>query len=252
MRILPGFLKELSKHIPAVLFETVEWSELASEIPKISRRIIQKDGYEELFNSYKNQLLVEKICVREMLSGDLELSHAMGERILTLYFAQVYSDQGVFLDLRSSHFASDDQFLEWHPNGLWVKFDPSFLKGLREVYEGFYLENEELYYKGLLEIGLLREDFSIDDKKILADIFKKQFGNSLHEDIKFEMDHLNQSMIKMSEFMLNKKLKISKDFLYLGIYLVTMYSTLEKINAKLPVKAIYLKSRDRFFTSVKS
>ena len=49
MRILPGVLKELLKHVPTVLFEAVEWSVLASELPKLSRRIIQKEGYNELF-----------------------------------------------------------------------------------------------------------------------------------------------------------------------------------------------------------
>jgi hypothetical protein len=127
-----------------------------------------------------------------------------------------------------------------------VQFDPRFKEGLLKVYEGFYLEKDEEYYQGLQEIGLLRDDFSEADKRELGDLFKKQFGKGLHEEIKFELNHLRDSIIGMSHFMLNKKVKVSKDFLYLGIYLVTMYSALEKCHSPLPVKDIYLNVRGRF------
>lgn len=252
MKILPGFLKELSKHIPTVLFETVEWSELASEIPKISRRIIQKDGRDELVAHYQPIIVSHGIEVKDKSDSGLKFNRAMGEKILTLYFMQIFDPRGAFIDFRDTHFGTKDTSLVWIPNNFWTKWDTTFQEGLKKVYDGFYLEKEDLYYEGLTEIGLLRAEFGPDEKKILGDIFRKQFGNSLHEDTKFELEHLNQTIVKMSEFMLQRKVKISKDFLYLGIYLVTLYSTLEKINEKLPVKEIYLKSRDNFLTSVKS
>lgn len=248
MRILPGVLKELSKHVPAVLFETVEWSELMSEIPKISRRIIQREGHDELFEQHKALLDPYHINVTasaikpHSLKGD----KAAGEKILTLYFAQLFSPHGIFLDIRSHHFESSNGELKWSPSGLWTNFDESFRQGLLKVYEGFYLENDELYYLGLEEIGLLKKDFSKEDKEILGNLFRAQFGKALNEEMKFELEHFRNSIIKMSDFMLSKKVKISKDFLYLGIYLVTLYSTLEETESKLPVKQIYLDVRGRF------
>jgi hypothetical protein len=248
MRILPGVLKELSKHVPTVLFQTVEWSELASELPKISRRIIQKEGYDELFHTQKE--LLHPYCIdlidNPIKDANSPSTRTAGEQILTLYFTQLFSSGGLFLDLRSSNFSQEETHLKWHPTGLWTKFDEKFRQGLLDVYEGFYLQNDELYLSGLNEIGLLKESFTALERKELGDIFRDQFGKAIDEDQLFELDHFKDSIIRMSNFMLNKKVKISKDFLYLGIYLVTMYSTLEETKIKLPVKQIYLDVRGRF------
>src|SRR4051794_26992519 len=100
MRILPGVLKELSKHVPSVLFQTVEWSELASELPKISRRIISKDGYDELFLRQKELLNPYHIVLTNetLTNRSTNADKWAGEKWLTLYFAQIFSPYGIFLD----------------------------------------------------------------------------------------------------------------------------------------------------------
>ena len=248
MRILPGVLKELSKHVPTVLFQTVEWSELAHELPKISRRMIQKEGYEDLYTANKTLLHPYNIMLTDLPLTQTKLNSDkwVGEKILTLYFTQLFSSDGLFLDLRSNHFDNQYPELRWHPTSLWTQFDEKFRRGLLDVYEGFYLENDDLYYEGLEKIGLLKTDFSPEDKKQLGDLFRDQFGKALDEDMQFDLEHFKTSIIRMSDFMLKRKVHISKDFLYLGIYLVTMYSTLEETQAKLPVKQIYLEVRGRF------
>lgn len=245
MRILPGVLKELVKHVPTVLFQAVEWNELAHELPKISRRIIQKEGYNELLAEQKELLSSLGILVsEEALTGSLTVDKAVGEKWLTLFFIQFFSPHGVFLDLRSSHFKTNNGNLIWHPSALWTRFDDKFQKGIFKVYDGFYLEKRDVYFEGLTEIGLIQPEWSLDDKNKLAELFRSQFGSSVNEDMSFDLDRFQTSIIKLSDFMLNKKVKIPKDFLYLGIYLVTLYSSLEETKAKLPVKEIYLKVRD--------
>lgn len=248
MKILPGVLKELSKHVPAVLFQTVEWSELASELPVISRRMLQKEGYEDLYEANKELLDPYSVILTDKLHKNSNLVHnkAAGEKLLTLYFAQLFSPHGLFLDLRESHFTADDDNLYWNPSSFWTVFNEEFRQGLLKVYEGFYLENDNLYHQGLTQIGLLKETFTVDEKKQLGDLFRGQFGEALTSEMKFNLAHFNDSIIKMSDFMLSKKVNISKDFLYLGIYLVTLYSALEEVNTPLPVKKIYLNVRGRF------
>lgn len=248
MKILPGVLKELSKHVPTVLFQTVEWSELASELPKISRRIIQREGFEELFTHQKALLDPYSIILTDgpVKHVGFQQDKLAGEQLLTLYFSQLFSPYGMFLDLRSANFERKEDKLFFKPTGFWTKLDESFREGLLKVYEGFYLENDELYHQGLVEIGLLKNDFSPEDKKKLGDLFRAQFGEALDRPMKFELEHFRNSIIKMSDFMLSKKVNISKDFLYLGIYLVCLYSTLEETQCELPVKQIYLDVRGRF------
>lgn len=245
MRILPGVLKELAKHVPTVLFQTVEWNELAHELPKISRRIIQKEGYAEILSYQKDLLAPFQITVTEdPVTTAPKMDKAAGEKWLTLYFAQLYSPQGLFLDLRCNHFSTTEQSLIWHPSPFWAKFDETFRLGVLKVYEGFYLDQNDLYYEGLQQIGLIQPEWSEDDKQKLADLFRSQFGSAQTEEMNFDLDHFKSSIIKLSDFMLKKKVKIPKDFLYLGIYLVTLYSSLEDTHAKLPVKEIYLNVRN--------
>ena len=248
MRILPGVLKELSRHVPTVLFQTVEWSDLAAELPKISKRMLQKEGFEELYQSNKDLLNPYSIqlTAHALDRNDFFNKRWVGEKILTLYFVQLFSGNGLFLDLRSNHFTEKDSLLLWSPSNFWTKFDEHFRLGLLKVYEGFYLENDEIYYNGLEAIGLLKKDFSLSDKKQLGDLFRAQFGSALTEDMKFDLEQFKNSIIKMSNFLLSRKVNISKDFLYLGIYLVTMYSILEELDEKYPVKRIYLEVRERF------
>jgi predicted unusual protein kinase regulating ubiquinone biosynthesis (AarF/ABC1/UbiB family) len=248
MRLLPGVLKELVKHVPTILFQVIEWKDLASELPKISRRILQKEGYDAIKEEQEKLLAPFPITLtKENLSSQkMIVDKAVGEAFLELYFAQLYSKDGLFLDLRTQNFSWEKNHLLWNPTGFWTKFSDSFRDGLTKVYDGFYLEDEALYYDGLKSIGLISDDWSEADKKKLGDLFKDQFGKALDQPMNFSLKHFQQSIFKMADFILQKKTKISKDFLYLGIYLVTLYSSLDQTEEKLPVKEIYLRVRSKF------
>lgn len=247
MRILPGVLKELAKHVPTVLFQAVEWNELAQELPKISRRMIQKEGYAELFDYQAQRLKSENIeCTTAPLHHkNAEGDKLFGEKLLTIYFSQIFSNAGLFLDLRAHHFEQKDNTLHWHPTAFWTQLTEDFRLGLIKVYDGFYLGNESLYFEGLKDIGLIGKDWSKEDQLALGTLFKEQFGDAQTSEVKFTLDHLNQSIVKMSDFMLKKKMKIPKDFLYLGIYLVGLYSSLEETGVSYPIKDIYLNVKNR-------
>jgi hypothetical protein len=253
MRILPGVLKELMKHVPTVLFQTVEWSEIMSEVPALSRRMLQKDGYAELAEKQKEILKDLPLCVRHEPVNGPAFKPGDGKTILSLYFRQLFSPHGVFLDLRSQHFSHETDVLLWNPGPLWTKFSPRFREGLVEVYDGFYEEKDELYKSGLVKIGLLNLDWPMADQDRIMEIFRKHFGAAKSADVTFKVEDLKNGMVSMSKFLLEKKASIRKDFLYLGIYLVTMYGTLEETGEALPVKEIYFSSRIHSpLTSVKS
>lgn len=248
MRILPGVLKELLKHVPTVLFEAVDWSVLASELPKLSRRIIQKEGYAELFDLQGAFLAPFKVNVVSHVDKlhNLQNQELAAEKILTLYFAQIFSPHGLFLDLSPAHFEikSDNGELNFKPSAMWAKFNPEFSQGLQEIYDGFYYEDEVLFHRGLLKSGLTSNNWPEADRHTLAELFKSNFGASLTTEMSFDLETFRESFLKIADFMLNKKVNISTDFLYLGIALVTMYSSLEKSGAKVNVREIYLKVKN--------
>jgi hypothetical protein len=242
MRILPGVLKELVKHVPTVLFEVVEWKILASELPKLSRRLLNKEGYPELFDQQAKFLSALNIHLVTELSHQKEAQNKqlLAQNILALYFAQLLSPHGFFLDLGPTHFEMKNNGLHFAPSGLWTKFDQTFSKGLKDIYDGFYLEDEDLFHKGLIQSGLTSNKWPSEDRLKLAELFKSHFGASLTSEMSFDLKTFKASFFKIADFMLEKKVTISTDFLYLGIGLITLYSSLESLGEKINVKEVYL------------
>jgi hypothetical protein len=248
MRILPGVLKELATHVPTVLFKVVDWSELGHEIPVLSRRIIQGEGYSEIFlkqQDFLSPLDINLTQTEPQSSGEFQ-GPRIAQQWLHLFFAQLFSPHAIFLDLRTHHFAVEDNKLKWHPNNLWTRLRPDFQAGLVKIYDGFYYENRDLYFEGLMQTGLMAKDWSDADREQLAELFKNQFGSSLGDEMHFTLDSFKDSLIEISHFLLEKKVNITKDFLYLGIYLVTLYSALERLGTPLSVKKEYLEVREKF------
>lgn len=248
MRILPGVLKELTKHVPSVLFQAVDWNELAHEVPKLTRRMIQKEGLTDLLVAQRP--LFEKqgiILTLDSLSPtSLSLDQENGRKILMFFFAQLFIGNGIFLDLRPKHFQGNDSNLRFQVSGFWTKLDPDFRNSLIKVYDGFYQDDEILYKEGLLGMGLIHSNWSEKEKNDLAEIFGRQFGKNRSGEVMFKLDDLNQTIIEISHFMLERKVKVSKDFLYLGIYLVTLYGVMEETGLPFPVKDLYLETKALF------
>lgn len=242
MRILPGVLKELVKHVPTVLFEAVEWRVLSQELPKLSRRVLQKEGYAELFERQKTYLSPFKIDLVPQVSKafDPQNKKLAAERILTLYFAQLFSPHGLFLDIGPTHLEMDGEVLDFNPNGVWTKFSPEFADGITDIYDGFYNDDDSLFHQGLIKSGLSSPKWPQKDRDALADLFKSHFGASVSGEMTFELETFKKSFLKVADFLLEKKVKISTDFIYLGIALITMYSSLEKTNVSVNVKNVYL------------
>jgi hypothetical protein len=223
-----------------------------SEVPVLSRRMLQKEGYSELADKQKEILKDLPVCVRHEAVNGPKFKPGDAKTILSIFFRQLFSPYGVFLDLRSLHFNHETDVLLWNPGVLWTKFAPEFREGLIEVYDGFYEGKDELYRSGLVKIGLLNLNWSLEDQNKIMEMFRKQFGADL-ANVAFKVEDLTNGIVSMAQFLLERKARIKKDFLYLGIYLVTMYGTLEETGESLPVKEIYLSSRNqRPLISVKS
>lgn len=242
MRILPGVLKELVKHVPTVLFEAVEWRVLSQEFPKLTRRILQKEGYAELFERQKSHLAPFKINLVPQVSKafDPQDKKLAAERILTLYFAQLFSPHGLFLDIGPAHLEMDGEELNFNPNGIWTQFGPEFADGITDIYDGFYNDDDKLFHQGLIKSGLSSPKWPEKDREALASLFKSHFGASASGEMTFELETFKKSFLKVADFLLEKKVKISTDFIYLGISLITMYSSLEKTKVSVNVKNVYL------------
>ena len=129
---------------------------VAMNMGKLSYQYLFSKGVSEMKSNLEGSL-PEGISF-EYYNGEPKTNEEIGEALLELYFYQVLSGEKVFLDLRPSCFEKADGGLRWTPNGLHCQLDHKFQEGLSELYQGFfYGDDNSLYEKGLLKIGLLHE-----------------------------------------------------------------------------------------------
>jgi len=236
MESAPGFLKEILPYISPRVFDLMDIPTVALNMGKLSVQYMFSQGVEKAKGDLDG-FLPEKIGFESTKEGSVDPKEK-GEALLELYFTQVLLGKTIFLDLRPGRFKEGD-FLEWSPNGLHCRFNKNFHRGLSNMYIGFYQDKTELYEKGLGQIGLISSQDSEGDRNEMMKIFNEHFGDGNQESVSFEMEHFVSSFHQIFDRIFHQNKKLSEDFVYLGIYLVTLYLNLEKNGEALNVRAAF-------------
>lgn len=229
--LMPKYLKEIFSHVPTVAFKLVSWSELWHETKDVLKNyngeILNDDLYAFLKEELQKRVLLPQ---SEVTPGDV-----CPEFVLKLYFLQLKNPHGVFLDLRPSRFKMDLQVEHtFVPNFLQYKFGEDFKKSLIKLYTGFYGNAEDKFKEALDELGLTK-GLSSSKKEELASMFHAHFGGGDKEQAEFDLLTFNDSFFSIFKFFVDNKIKLSADFIYLGVYLITLYMHMDKtgpINVK--------------------
>lgn len=229
--LMPKYLKEIFSHVPTVAFKLVSWSELWQETKDVLKNynaeILNEDLYAFLKEKLQGKILPPQ---SESTPGGV-----CPEFALELYFTQLKNPYGVFLDLRSSRFKIGlQEEYTFVPNFLQYKFSESFKKSLIKLYTGFYGKEDDKFKSGLDELGLTK-NLSFEKKEELSSMFYSHFGGSSVTETEFDLKAFNNSFFKIFKFFVDNKIKLSADFIYLGVYLITLYMHMDKtgpINVK--------------------
>ncbi len=241
LHFLPGVVKELAKHVPDLALEVTDWRGVSRDIPVISHRWLTGAGIQELRRAHEHKIgaFVEFSSGPGPTSADLPTKEK-GDAILKLYFAQLYVPEGLFFDLRDQHFDWKEGKLLFAPNGLWYRLSDAFRTGILTVYQGFYRGDEKLFEEGLVATGLLDRSWSQEDQSEIKNLFRSHFGESLDRDMVFGLAGFQESFLKIFQFLVRKKIKLSSEFMVFGICLVTLYLALEKGAFAHAVRSIFL------------
>lgn len=158
-----------------------------------------------------------------------------GERILELFFHQIFAEGPLILDLRSERFeAGADGALIWRPRPLFVVFEPAFRQGVQDLYDGFYGGKRESFERAVEALGIacaepeMRRHFAGD---VRAQRFSvREFQASFHD-----------VFVRVRE----GRSRLHRNFLPLGFYLAALYENLERTGAALDVQGAYERARAR-------
>lgn len=138
-------------------------------------------------------------------------STANGDHVLRLYFAQLFTQDALFLDLRSTAFEGTT----WKPGRLFVHWEPAFLSAVRNMYISFYRGSNEEFEQAVGDLGLPGH----------ADLFRAHFGEN-QESVTFH----TEAFRKVFEAILAEDQKtLPPSFGLLGVYLICLYEHLEQL-----------------------
>jgi len=230
---VPKILREILENLPTVIFKSVNIKEILIEAGPFILGFTKKEITSE--NKRLMQSIPENIIIDK--ATGISINEVDGETILRLYFSQLLNPNGLILDLGHKHFSKKKDKVVFSPNNTWYHLQEDFRLGLLNLYQGFYTDNDDLYTKGLYDLGLAT---GLDQEKLneLKILFSNHFGLNQSQ-LRFKLENFNDSFTELFQFFLRNYVKIKTDFIFLGVYLITLYLNLEKIDGTYNVKSIY-------------
>lgn len=230
------------QHIPTIALKSIDWKGVLKEMGPLVFRL----GTRDLENSKRatledlniNNLTLSK-AIRPNSTLTSEAKKIQGHILLKLYFSQFKNHTGLNLDIRAQHFELKNEQLHWAPNNCWYQLDNTFRQALIDLYVGFYHDNDERFDKALLAIGLSK-DLPPEKSLELKSLFHAHFGPGDQDIVKFEVSKFSESFYELFHFFVTNEVELAKDFIFLGIYLVTLYMHLEELDESFDVRAAFL------------
>jgi hypothetical protein len=175
-----------------------------------------RDGISQNIKSLGIDLEIDTGSARKTISETPN-----GDDILRLYFTQIFTQDAVFLDLRSSAFEGKT----WKPGRLFVRWDPEFLSAVRGMYVSFYRGSDSDFEQAVDRLGLPGH----------ADLFRAHFGDN-QEAVTFQ----TESFRKIFEAILAAhQTTLPPSFGILGVYLICLYEHLERLGGTYNVRQAF-------------
>ena len=152
-----------------------------------------------------------------------------GQRLLALYFHQLYAGGPVLLDLRPERFEAGIEQLRWNPKPLWYRFDEDFLGAMREIYAGFYAGDDARFEAGLDRVDL----------RCAEGTFLQHFGAGDQRAVAFDVASFTETFHQTFLSCRDGGASLHRDFIPLGLYLATLYVHLEELGGTFDVRAAF-------------
>lgn len=241
-RFVPSDLRTLARFVPSSGWNAIEWKPMLTTMRKLSWQLTTGKGIQALRPTVAKLMPDIEVAdePRGAKLGSVDADderRRLGDDVLALYFAQLRSDEGLFLDLRPQRFRDDEGKLRFIPNGMHTELRPAFREGMIDLYRAFYSGNDDDLEAALERLGMIAPDLGEDDVAELKELLHAHFGVSQSAQ-KFAIDDFKASFDKLFQFFVEHNYKLHPDFVVIGFYLVTLYLTLETLGQAHDVRRI--------------
>ena len=247
-QFVPKEYRALLDYISPAAFKVVDWKKALAQFVELSRHAFDKIYVQSL--AQRNiKLFSSRVQLKDSVAPSQSVDRSVGdtqfaELILDIYFSQFFSDHGVLLDLRLKHFENNKSHLSFDPGSFVHIFEPKFRDGMMEIYQGYYRNDPAKMASGMLAVGLVKTP-DLDEIEETKKLLFSHFGEVGQGPVKFNLDHFKKSFHELFLHLKKKNIRLSADFLFLGIYLVTLYLALSELGQPVDVKKCFIDSWNR-------
>jgi hypothetical protein len=157
----------------------------------------------------------------------------LGQVALELYFTQLFRAEVAILDLWPSHFGVDGTGdAVWSPRPLYIRWDPEFRDGLRNVYAGFFLERKKHLEEGLGQLGLGRS----------AEPLLAHLGEGNQRSVRFDRSKFDSTLRAMARAHRPEHGTLHRNFIAFGLYLTSLHDLLGSLDLAFDVRSAFMRS----------
>ncbi|HET6415780.1 MAG TPA: hypothetical protein VFG22_05755 [Polyangiales bacterium] len=157
----------------------------------------------------------------------------LGQLALELYFAQLFRGYDAALDLRPSRFGVDGSGdAVWRPRPIYVRWNQRFLKGIRDVYEGFFFDRAEQLDAGLAALGLGSS----------AGLLLGHLGDGNQRSVRFGSEQLRSLLREMADRRQPEEPKLHPNFIAFGLLLTGLHELLEELDLAFDVRSAFMRT----------
>lgn len=153
---------------------------------------------------------------------------------LFIYFAQILHFDASLIDVRSTSFSvartdANSNSLEWRPQPFFAEWQGDFLKELRELYLGFYSQDNNRFRQALEGLGIGPAEPQL----------KAHFGEGDQTAVVFRFKDFLKSFHNVFLVCKRHSLKLHPQFFSLGAALICLYENLERASSPIDVRSIF-------------
>jgi hypothetical protein len=172
---------------------------------------------------------------RDLDQHDEEARRAIGQAALEVYFHQLLEAEGpTLLNLSAERFTHDGERAVWIPGPGTYTWPATFRAALADVYRAFYLEGGKSLEQALEPLDLAPA----------ADIFREHFGAGDQRAVRFEVETFVHAFHQVFLCCKREGIRLDPAFLPLGIYLATLYETLEATGLRLDARGAFERAHE--------
>ncbi len=227
--------QDVREFVSPKIFRVVPISVATRQFRRIVSNYFNRHGFDKAIAQRQSWLDEKNLPLklsrkRSVALGDGALG---GNRVLELYFHQLFYGRTTLLDLRHDRFGGLNGKIEWVPQAFWIEWERDFLQAARDLYLGFFLEQDERFDNAMRTMGL----------SCAEDVFLDHFGGGEQQEVSFRLQNFVQTFRGTLRECKRAGEKAHPNLIPFGMYIVTLYDHLEALGGTYDV-------REAFFSAV--